>query len=130
MMRSVVLLAVFLCAGQASAELLKESYTEKVLSWSGKLNAIGAANKLTETQLDTARKTASGWLFLGPCEGRYIDLRSHPAGYAIDVMNNPDFNNNLHASILQMVAVLTSENLGRKPSNDMCRFAEDLSSAH
>lgn len=83
-----------------------------------------AASALDEPAGISARKIASTWFYLGPCEGNTKELRSanDPSVFQVVQTIRPGTPEGI--AILQMIAILQRTNIvGRNPLEQTCKFA-------
>jgi hypothetical protein len=104
----------------AAAGFYTPSYTEKVSSLTRQLDEIVAARALDSRAARTARLVATSWVYIGPCRGK--DPDSMFIEYA-QYVPSASPQTTLGAAVLEMVAVLTRDNLVREPPEAVCRFA-------
>lgn len=111
-----------LAALTASGALVNQSYAEKAASWTRTLDEIALAAGLDDATTRAAKGAAGEWVHLGPCEGSSDALPARTFSSAGLVMGF-DPKNDFEAVVMQMIGFLSSDNLGRKPSEAMCQFA-------
>jgi hypothetical protein len=97
-------------------------YTQYALTLDGQLETIALATGLDGRQAAMAKRVAAYWMHVGPCRGASNDLEA----VDLSVIHNPNPRAPYHSAILQMVAVLSTQNLGREPPEAICRFALDM----
>lgn len=120
----VGMLALILATGPAEAELKDLSYTEQVILWNEQLDQAAKEFELDGSMTYTAKKTATAWVHLGPCNGSADDFPDAMAVLSIVIGATPT--NPYYSSILTMIGLLSRENLGRTPPENLCKFAKDM----
>lgn len=107
----------------ASAELVSPSYTATARTIWEDFKTIATSRRLTPAEARGAEDVAALWVYLGPCEGRanLPGLPQDPSVFGTVARANPQDREG--GAILLMIAVMTRENLGRKPHEHVCRFA-------
>jgi hypothetical protein len=125
MILAAVTLAFFTGPIGTNAGFVTLSYTEIAKGFWQEFEEIRQANRLDAVQFERAQRIATSWFFIGPCEG---DTRKLPSGGdgAVQAVAVAQPDRSTDAAILQILAILVrGSNLGRKPSEDVCRFAEE-----
>ncbi len=112
--------AVLSHAALAAAPLLG-TYDEKVAYWQNGLDRIGEETDLSSEMTWAAIRNVTAWMYLGPCEGDATALRNPIRMFG--QMASPDFGKVFDRAVLAMAGFLHAENLGRRPPEDMCRYA-------
>jgi hypothetical protein len=125
-----ILLAAALFYGltaSAPAGLVTLSYTEMVRSYEGRLDAIFKANKLTGKERSFAEETIVTWVFVGPCHKGSNNLKQDRLNTSVQFVMSADAGTPVGSAVLQGIAALSVDNLGRTPpSDDLCRYAQEM----
>jgi hypothetical protein len=74
---------------------------------------------------------AAGWVYAGPCELRFhIAEARKPSptleriiGESISAVIGSEAKSNFHAALAQTIMEMLKENLGRRPTDRLCRYA-------
>jgi hypothetical protein len=106
----------------ANAEFTETPYTQFALTLDGQLETIALATGLDGRQTAMAKRVAAFWTYAGPCRGALKNVEA----VDLSVIHNPNPRAPYHSAILQMVAVLSTQNLGREPPETICRFALEM----
>lgn len=120
--KSLLVAALLVTCGSAHADWVSPSYEQVSDSLTGLLDRVAAARELSPEQSLTAKQLAGAWVAAGPCGMQHIT----DADGALPIMLNPNPKIGYHAAILEMVAIMIADNLGRKPTDNVCRFATEL----
>jgi hypothetical protein len=106
----------------ASAKLINVPYAQKVIQWNEGLDAISAGFHISAQDKITLKNAAAQWIFVGPCEGSE-DKVGADGSSVIRFALGADPTQQLYSAFFSMIGFLSTDNLGRKPTEDMCRFA-------
>ena len=88
------------------------------------LSEVESARGLSSREGYTAQSIATEWVYVGPCKGDGSKLHSlSNTSTTIGFVLNASPRDPLGAAVLEMIAILTRDNLGRTPSEYTCRFA-------
>ncbi len=118
---SLLLLLLLLSSAPAYAPIVKETYTQHArMLWSG-LSEVSRARELSPADAALAERIASTWVYVGPCKGTIKSLSE--AATIIETVNLAKPSRPFEAAILEMIAIMIRQNLGRTPSDYTCRFA-------
>ena len=121
--RTVMLALLFSIPSPACAAFYSLTYTEFAKGLWRSFADVSHARGLSQEQAATAEQIATLWIHVGPCMGNVeAPGIENPAG-AHGVVMRAEPSSPLGAAILEMIAIMMRESLGRKPSSDMCKFA-------
>jgi hypothetical protein len=122
---SIALGMILISSTPAYAPFMVQTYTEFAKALGLSLAEVKRARGLSAVEAALAKRTSAAWVYLGPCNGESSKLKSDLGGAAVtfSVVNLAKPSNPLGAAMLEMIAIMLRENLGRTPSGDMCRFA-------
>ncbi|MER8709135.1 hypothetical protein NKH49_26945 [Mesorhizobium sp. M1088] len=109
----------------AYANIRRVPYAQKVIRWNAGLDAISAGFQLSDQNKVTLKTAALQWIFVGPCEGS-VDKLGADGGSVIQFALGADPTQQLYSAFFSMIGYLSTDNLGRKPTDEMCRFAFEL----
>lgn len=109
----------------AYANIRTVPYAQKVIRWNAGLDAISAGFQTSDQDKITLKTAAAQWVFVGPCEGS-VDKLGGDGGSVIQFALGADPTKQLYSAFFSMIGYLSTENLGRKSTDDMCRFAFEL----
>jgi hypothetical protein len=109
--------------GYAHGEIVELSYTEQVKTWTRLLQEVSEARGLDESTASLAERTATAWFYMGPCRGSTHNLDEINPTSTFSIVSLAKPSRPFEAAVLEMIAVMARENLGREPGDDMCRFA-------
>jgi hypothetical protein len=115
----------FLLIGFPSfAEMKGLTYTEFAKGRWRQFADVVKARELSPRDGDLAQKIAAEWVYVGPCEGDSRKLQNGSDGFdAISFVLQMSPSSPLGAAVSQMITIMMSDNLGRKPVGHTCRFA-------
>ena len=105
------------------AKFIKITYAHYVRVTADSMMRAAEANDLDAKTASLAFRVATTWVYIGPCEGNADHVRE--ASESIGIVLNARPTNPYSSAILQMIAILNRDNLGR-PSEYKCRFAKEL----
>jgi hypothetical protein len=116
---------------QSAAEGVLYSYTEFARHIWLTSQEIAKARGLDERDADTVQRLSAAWVYGGPCEMRFHIAESRkpsPAlqsstSDAISAVISSQPKSNFHAAVSQTIMVMLKENLGRRPPDQVCRYA-------
>lgn len=106
----------------ASADLVQLSYTEQAIAWNDQMDAIAVTQDLDLKSTFAAKRIAASWVLIGSCRrpAASIDPSS------VRVVMQSAGTNKFEVAVLAMISVLSRENLGREPPENVCLFAKDI----
>ena len=87
------------------------------------LDDVADARRLSRSEARIAERIAGGWVYLGPCEGSANRLSDTNAGEILQGVAAPNPKRALDAAILEMIALINLDGLGRGDREYACRFA-------
>ncbi len=123
-MKKVAALMMFLClAGPAHSELITQSEAVLSTALANKFDKIAGQSRLSVADTMNAKRTAWTWYLLGPCEGSMDGLPQQFSQGALTLSVDPDPSIPFVATVLQMVGLLTTQNLGRGAPKWLCDYA-------
>lgn len=106
----------------ARADFISLTYEQVSESLTGLLDRVAVARDLSHDEARVAKQISGAWVAAGPCKMPHIP----EAEGALPILLNPIPEIRYHAAVLEMVAILTADNLGRGPTENVCRFASEL----
>jgi hypothetical protein len=118
----LAVVVVFAFADRAYAPLFELSYTEFAKGVWRAFEEVSTARGLAPPDAYFAQMTAAAWFHVGPCRGDGRALGEGPPqviGYVLNA--RPD--RPVEAAVLEMIAIMSRDGLGREPSPHMCKFA-------
>lgn len=115
-------IVLVLFSSSAEAEWVTTPYTQFAIDMNAKLEEVSTTLQLNPNDAFSVKRNAAYWIHVGPCRGSADDV----AKGDLSIMINPLPKVPYHAAMLEMVAIMSSTNLGREPAAEICQFAKDM----
>ena len=118
----------------AAQGLTQDSYTEFARHNWLTTQEIAKARGLNEQETVAILRFAAGWVYAGPCELRFHVHESRKPSPTLERMTQEGISavigsqakSSFDAALAQTIMVMMKENLGRRPTDRVCRYALEM----
>lgn len=104
------------------AQLVDLPYADYAEGAERLLSEIAVTQGLSAKEMVVAESVAGAWVYIGPCRGKTVEGDRELAAEALQLTAVFYPRRPLHAAILQMIAVMNIDGMGRG-TDHACRFA-------
>ncbi|MBY5501246.1 hypothetical protein HFO82_21865 [Rhizobium leguminosarum] len=128
MKRWAAALAAILWSSQAAGEFVAQNDSIALAAIANKFDVIASTTKLSATDAVAAKRLAVTWYYIGPCQQPTTGLPEQLTYEAMSMTASADPELPIVAATLQMIAIMSVQNLGRSAPNWLCDYAGIIAS--